>query len=549
MAVCETDYVIIGGGLTGCALASRLYEGDPSLEIIVLEAGIDASDNPKTRNLEGAFALAGSDLDYNYKSTPQPNTGNRVYTLTAGKVLGGGSILNYGGWARGDARDYDQWGRAVGDERWSYKGLLPYLRKAENHYEAYKDPEQRGSDGPIRVTSVLESDSKRRYGLRGPIKAAWEEIGLKQNYRGDCGSLLGICDFLENWNDGQRQPSNLAYRLHGVKAINCATVHKIDFVESDDGHPKASAAVLVDGRRFKARKEIVLSTGAIKTPQIMMLSGIGPRDVLSTNNIPLVHDAPEVGQNYFDHFAHFQVWKLRNPEKGLSIGTPHWKDPAFYKGLPCDWAVNEAVPPRFLQPALQADASRGLVNDKSLLDPGRCFVETMVVYSSLNAPVPADGSYIATSVMLLVPTSRGTVTISSASPSDAPAINPNYYDTEVDRAALVYGTRRVAKVLLGTSAGRDYIECEGAPPGMPSLSAESLEADIDARIRATGLPHAHSAGTAAMGKVVDTNFCVKGVRGLRIADASIFPVAIGGHPQATLYGIAELAAEMILQDK
>lgn len=369
------------------------------------------------------------------------------------------------------------------------------------------------------------------------------------NPRGDCGFLAGICEFLENWNDGQRQPSNLAYSVKGLKVVNSATVHKVVFAEDDAGVPKASAAVLQDGRQFKARKEIVLSADAIKTPQILMLSGIGPAEMLSKHDIPVVYNAPEVGKNYFDHFAHCQVWNLRNPDKALSLGTPDWNDPAFYKGLPCDWTVNEAVPLELLEPAFQADAPKGLVSDESLLDPARCFLETMVVYSSLSAPVPADGSYIATSVMLLVPTSRASITITSASPSDTSVIDPNYYHTEVDRSALIYGARRVAKVLLETSAGKDYIECEGTPPRRPPLNAGSSDSDIDARIRATGMPHAHSAGTAAMGKVVDSSFRVKGVSGLRVADASVFPVAIGGHPQATLYGIAEQAAEMILQDE
>ena len=139
--------------------------------------------------------------------------------------------------------------------------------------------------------------------------------------------------------------------------------------------------------------------------------------------------------------------------------------------------------------------------------------------------------------MLLVPTSRGSITITSASPTDAPVIDPNYYHTEVDRSALIYGTRRVAKVLLDTCAGKDYIECEGTPPGIPPLNSRSSDSDIDARIRASGMPHAHSAGTAAMGKVVDSNLRVKGVSGLRVADANVFPVAVGGHPQATLYGL------------
>ena len=546
MAGSDADYIVVGGGLTGCALASRLYQADPSLDILLLEAGIDASDNPLTKDLGGAFALAGSELDYNYKSTPQPNTGDRVHSITAGKVLGGGSILNYGGWARGDASDYDQWGKTVGDERWSYKGLLPYLKKSENHFEANKDPEQRGSDGPMRITSVLESDPKRKYGLREPIKVAWEELGLKQNPRGDCGSLAGICEFLENWKDGQRQPSNLAYSLKGVRVITRAAVHKVVLTD-DHGAQTASSVILIDGRQFNARKEIVLSTGAIKTPQILMLSGIGPADLLLKHNIPVLYNNFEVGRNYFDHFAHFQIWKLRDPEKGLSMGSPLWKDPAFYKGLPCDWAINEGIPSQLLRPAQQADAASEKVSDKSILDPTRCLVETMVVYSPVGAPVPIDGSYIATSVMLLVPTSRGNVNVISASPTEAPAIDTNYYDTEVDRVALIYGTRRVIKALLGTSGGRSYIECEKAPPGVPALEPESLDAEIDARIRMAGVSHAHSAGTAAMGKVVDTQLRVKGVRGLRVADASVFPVAIGGHPQATLYGVAEQAAEMILQ--
>ena len=307
--------------------------------------------------------------------------------------------------------------------------------------------------------------------------------------------------------------------------------------------------MLAECRQFKARTEIVLSAGAIKTPQILMLSGIGPADLLSKHNIPVLYGNSEVGKNYFDHFAHFQVWKLRNPEKGLSMGSPRWVDPAFYKGLPCDWAVNEGVPSQLLRPARQADAASGKLSDESILDPTRCLVETMVVYSPVGAPVPIDGSYIATSVMLLVPTSRGSINIISASPTDAPVIDTNYYDTEVDRVALVYGTRRVINALLETSAGRSYIECEGVPPGILALGLESSDVEIDTRIRMAGMAHAHSAGTAAMGKVVDSELRVKGVKGLRVADASILPVAIGGHPQATLYAMAEQAAEIILRDK
>ncbi|KAL8654623.1 MAG: hypothetical protein Q9226_003358 [Calogaya cf. arnoldii] len=544
----EVDYVIVGGGLTGCVIASRLSEHDPNLRVLLVEAGIDASDNPQTKDIGGAFTLAGSDLDYNYKTTPQANTNDRVHTATAGKVLGGSSILNYGLWARGDARDYDQWAMLVGDERWSYNGLLPYFRKSENHFNANQAPEHRGSDGPIRVTSVLESDIKRRYALREPIKAAWQDLGLEINPRGDCGTLQGICEALENWDDGERQPSNLAYSLKNVVVLANAPVHKIS-VDSSDNELRASSVILADGRRIKARKEIVLSAGTFKTPQILMLSGLGPAGLLSSHSIPVVKENVEVGNNYFDHFALFQIWKLRNPEKGLSSGGPGWDDPAFFKGLPFDWTVNEGMPSELLVSALHSDAANGKVNDQSLMDPGKSFVETMVFYSPVGAPVPVDGSYVATSTMLLVPTSRGSLQIVSSSPNDPPAIDPNFYDTEVDRTALTHGVRRILRVLLKTESGKKYIEREEAPEGMPSLSADSSDADIDARIRMAGVSHAHAAGTAAMGKVVDTRLRVYGIAGLRVADASVLPVAIGGHPQATLYGLAEQAADMILQDK
>ena len=545
----EVDYLVIGGGLTGCAVAARLHQGDPSLQILVLEAGTDATDNPQTRGLAGALTLAGSNLDYDYKTAPQPNTNDRTHTITAGKVLGGSSILNYGGWARGDASDYDQWAQIVGDERWSYTGFLPYLKKAERHFDARQNLEHRGLDGPIHVTSVAESNPKYRYGLREPIRSAWEELGVQCNPNGDCGSLAGICELLGNWRNEQRQPSHSAYGLRASHYITGATVHKIIFTRDQTGNPTAEGVVLTDGRQYKARKEIILSAGTIRTPQILMLSGIGPANLLSKFDIPLLFENPEVGRNYFDHFALFQLWKLRNPEKGLSMGAEKWDDQNTYRGLPCDWAVNEGTPPDLLGPALQADMKSGKVADQSLLDPRRCLVETMIVYSPVGAPVPVDGTLITSSVMLLLPTSRGSVRIRSASPTESPVIDTKFYDTETDRTALIHGVRRVINLLLGTSIGKSYIESETAPPEMPPLTEASSDADIDSRIRMTGLSHAHSAGTAAMGKVVDSELRIKGVKGLRVADASIFPTPIGGHPQATLYGVAEQAANMILKDR
>ena len=544
MTTSEADYILIGGGLTGCAVASRLKESNPSLDVLIIEAGKDPSDNPNTISPMGGFALAGSELDWAYQTVPQANTDYRKHTLVAGKTLGGGSILNYGGWARGDASDYDCWAKTVGDPRWSYHGLLPYMRKTEKFYNIKADREQHGFDGQIKVTSVLESDPKRRYPLCEPVKNAWIELGVKFNDNPCSGNLAGISEFLENWDNGIRQPAQLAYSLKGVQILTDAMVHRVLFSKNDTGDPAASEVLLADGRKFKARKEIIITAGSYRTPQILMLSGVGPAETLSKYGIPVVRENSAVGQNLFDHFALYQVWKLRNPEKGLALGSPLLTDPAFFKGLPSDWNVNEAVPLDKLKEALRED---GAV-DESLADPGRSHIETLVVYTAMAPGVPVDGTFITTSVMLLLPSSRGSISITSSSPTDPPAIDSNYYSTQTDRVSLIHGVRRVTQALTETSAGKGFIECEVPPPGMQPIEADSADGGIDARIRAAGIAHFHPTGGAAMGRVVDTNLKVIGVRGLRIADSSVLPVPLGGHPQATLYALAEQAAEIIIQE-
>lgn len=357
------------------------------------------------------------------------------------------------------------------------------------------------------------------------------------------GSTEGISEYLENWRDGQRQPAQKAYGIEGITVITNTRVNRIIFSKGKEERPEASGVQLDDGRLIKAHKEVILSAGTFGTPQILLLSGIGSASALSALGIPVVHDAPEVGQNLFDHFAHFQLWKVRHPEESLAMGNPSWNKPAYFKGMPCDWVVNERVPSNVLEGA--EESTQG--SDSSLLKAGSCHIESTVIYAPAGIPgIPMDGTYIASSIMLLLPTSRGAVTLASALPSDLPLITSNYYSTKSDVACLIYGTRRMLQVMLETSPGKEYIEGEVAPPGQAELSPSSLDEEIEKRIRATGMSHKHAAGTAAMGKVVGSDLKVVGVGGLRVVDGSVLPVPIGGHPQATLYALAEQAAEIIL---
>ena len=535
----EADFIILGGGLTGCVIASRLSQNN--FNVTLVEAGPNPTGNPKIATPLGGFALLGSELDWAYTTTPQKHTEDRVHTLHAGRTLGGGSTINYGGWSRGDARDYDRWAEMVGDDQWSYESLLPFFRKSESFYDTKADPHQHGFDGPMHVTSVLASDPARKYPLREPIRSAWAELGIRENSSPASGSLAGISEFLENTRDGNRQPSHLAYNLDRVQVITGTLVQRVNFSDTN-----ATGVLLADNRSLTARKEVIICAGAFRTPQLLMLSGIGPSDTLSKLGIPVTRENPHVGKNLFDHFAHYLAWKLRDPEKGLALGSPLLTNGAYFKGLPCDWAVNEAVPSELLESAVQKDGESAL--NHSLLEPGRHHVETFVVYSPAGVPgIPTDGTHIGASIMLLLPTSRGTVNITSSSVADSPAIDSNYYSTHVDRVALQYGTRRILQALLGTSAGKAYIEGEAPPPAFSPLRTDSTDAELDERITTFGREHHHSAGTAAMGKVVDTSLRVFGVSGLRVADASVLPLPIGGHPQATLYALAEAAADLILQ--
>jgi len=548
MAITEADYVIVGAGLTGCALATRL--ADSGASVLVIEAGKDASDDERTTTAFGGFELTGSELDWAYKTVPQKHTADRVHDEIAGKTVGGGSILNYGGWFRGDSTDYDEWARAVGDQKWNHAGFLPYFRKTENFYDKNADKTLHGFDGPFHVTSISGSDANRKYGLRDHIKDAYTELGVP--YQPDPSKgLAGICEFHESWYKGKRQPANLTYGLKNVKVLSETLVQKIILDTKSGAEPIATGVQLVDGQQITARKEVIVCSGSFRSPQVLMLSGIGDKSVLSKHSIPVAVDLPTVGHGLFDHFALFQFYQVKDPSGPNSMGNPHWTDPSYFAGLPVDWAVNEVVPASIMQKAVEHDNANTddelvKLQNKALLAPNRPHVEEMTLYAPILPGIPVNGSIVATSIMLLLPTSRGDVSIQSADAKDAPLVNPNFYATAADRAALTYGTKRVLQAFLNTKSGQQHIECEVPPPGMQALTAESTDEEIDARIRNVGVNHKHAMGSNPMGKVVDTELRVKGVKGLRVCDASIFPVSIGGHPQATLYALAEKTADMIL---
>ena len=525
-------------------MASRLHSLRPDLSIAVFERGPNEIEHPYVVNPQAAPLLAQTELVVNYKTKPQPQLNGRSLTNFAGRLLSGSSAANYGCWMRAPAGEYDFWAKQLGDSRWSYQNLLPYFRRSEHHHDSEGDREQHGFDGPIYTTS------RRVYPLGDSVHQAFVHDGFHDIPDSSAG--VGISPWVENWKDGSRQHSGKVFDLSSIQVITGVVVTRVVFNKK-----VATGIELSDGRHFRATREIVVSCGAHKTPQILMLSGIGPFNELKRHNIQQIVNSPTVGSNHFDHLSLHQAWKLRNPERGLAMGSPAFSKPEYSLGFPVEWLATYSVPTPIISAALYeaSPTQPSSTPSKSTHFLNRSHIGFIVAYAPMNLgeryDVPLDGSHISTGVLLFQPTSRGSVTLASDDPTAEPIVDPGYYSTLADKEMLRDGVRRIAQV-METPTAREIIEAETPPKDMPVLTSSSSDEDIDARIRAYSEVWHHSGGTAAMGKeiqssVVDGEFRVHGTDHLRVVDASVFPGPISATPQATVYAMAELAAELIAQ--
>ncbi|KAI8212037.1 alcohol dehydrogenase [Colletotrichum sp. SAR 10_76] len=538
------DYIVVGGGLAGSVVSNRLLGLNTSLNILVIDAGPNANDR---QDIVWPNGTGGADLRWSVPTAPQVNLNNRTLDIFLGTGLGGGTLINAGNWVRGDKADYDEWGATVGDDRWSYAGQLPFMRQSEAFQHPDRNPEQHGYTGKVFAQTVTSTN--RPFPLRKYVLQSWNEIGVPilPGLDGNAGNPLGVGDFSENKYNGRREIASVIYPLDGITVLADTLVEKV--LVSTNGTIHASGVQLANGTQILSRR-VILSAGALRTPQILMLSGIGPRDELERHGIDVKVESPEVGKNFMEHSSSTTSWAIRNPEEGWipGSGNPLFDQEQYGWGNPQDFMVSTSVDASGLAAAIEAD--EGVAPDPSthrLLQQNRTLLEHVFQYFSYGGG--ASGSTVSFMSILFLPTSRGTVTLASTNASDFPVVDPNYFGTNVDQY-VHREAQRLQYRFAGSNTtvlGREILGGEVISEGQDALAEGITDDALNNRLRASVRSAFHPSGTASMGKVVDNDLKVKGVDNLFVVDTSVFPVPIAAHLQVATYALAEQAATIISQ--
>ena len=529
------DYIVVGGGSAGCVVASRLSE-DPSVSVCLLEAG--GPDTSAFIHAPLGFAATAplGIFNWNYESVPQPGLGGRRGFAPRGKVMGGSSSLNAMVYTRGNAYDYDRWA-GLGNPGWSYRDVLPLFKQSE-HNQCVGANEFRGVNGPLHV-SYLRSPSP----LNQAFLDACESQGLPRTPDYNGAQQWGCAPAQVTQKDGERWSAAKAYitphrNRPNLTVITHAHTCKVLLEGSDGDQYAAGVQYLHQGQtqEVRARREVVLSSGAFGSPQILMLSGVGPAEHLRAHGIPVRHVLPGVGQNLQDHVTTVLIY--RTPQQDATLGFSAKGALNMVKSV-FEWrkqrtgwiTTNVAESQAFLKtrpdveaPDIQLAFCTGIVDDhtrKAHLGHGYTL-----------------------HVTLMRPKSRGSVTLQSAKPTDAPLIDPAYLQDPDDMDTLVRGTQMGFDIMQDAALQA----CRGQ---MLYPIDRNNPAQIQQFLRDHSDTEYHPIGTCKMGPasdpmaVVDAELRVHGLQRLRVVDASIMPDLVTGNTNAPTIMIAEKAANMI----
>jgi choline dehydrogenase len=542
------DYVIIGGGTAGCLLANRL-SAEPNHRVLLLEAGKTDSYPWIHIPVGYLYCIGNPRTDWMYHTEPDAGLNNRVQRYPRGRVLGGCSSINGMIYMRGQARDYDAWAKITGDDSWSWQNALADFKAHENHYRLDQgaDPitgnnsrfsDMHGSGGEWRVEKQRLS-----WDVLDSFADAAEQAGIEKIDDFNGGDNAGVGYFDVNQRSGWRWSSSKAFLRPARGRPNLtiwteAQAQKLSWSTADNGQPRCTGLSLSRAGQtvlVTANREVILSAGAINSPQILQLSGIGPADLLRSHGIEVIRDAP-VGENFQDHLQIRAVFKVNGTQTLNTLAN------SLFGRLKigAEYLLNRSGPmsmsPSQLGAFTRSDPARPHANLEYHVQP-----LSLEAFGEDLHDFPA----ITVSVCNLNPTSRGQVQISSANFQDPPKIMPNYLSTAEDRQVAADSLRQARKI-MAQPAMQVYAPEELKPGVQHQSDAElaRLAGDIANTIF-------HPVGTVKMGQmddpsaVLDPHLRVKGVQGLRVVDASVMPTITSGNTNAPTLMIAEKAAAWI----